>query len=170
MFDTKYLGLKVFWLICLLGCVSLCAYLVAQTFLAYLSNPVYTTTTIVHEVPTEFPKFTICNSMYGTSEYAYEMIQNINNELYPNLSVFDKTQMSQLAYDDAFDKSFSVFNIFHTRINNHSFPASERKKFVHSFEDVLFKCKFNGQNCTANDFVWKWDPLIWELLCFQFGL
>ena len=80
MFDTKYLGLKVFWLICLLGCVSLCAYLVAQTFLAYLSNPVYTTTTIVHEVPTVFPKFTICNSMYATTEYAFEMIKNINKE------------------------------------------------------------------------------------------
>jgi hypothetical protein len=77
--------------------------------------------------------------------------------------------MSQLAYDDAFDKSFSVFNIFHTRINNHSFPASERKKLVHSFEYVLFKCKFNGQNCTANDFVWKWDPLYGNCYSFNSG-
>jgi len=41
--DTKYLGLKLFWLICLLGCVSLCGFLVAQTFIIYLSFPVYTT-------------------------------------------------------------------------------------------------------------------------------
>jgi hypothetical protein len=39
IFDTKYLALKIFWLICLLGCVSLCGYLVAKTFLIYLNYP-----------------------------------------------------------------------------------------------------------------------------------
>ena len=78
IFDTKYLGLKIFWLICLLGCVSLCGYLVAQTFIIYLSYPVYTTTTLVNEVPTVFPKITICNSNIPTTEYAFEMIKEIN--------------------------------------------------------------------------------------------
>ncbi len=50
IFDTEHLALKLFWLICLLGCVSLCGYLVAQTFIIYLSCLVYTTTTLVNEV------------------------------------------------------------------------------------------------------------------------
>ena len=37
IFETKYLGLKVFWPIFLLVCGTLCAYLVAQTVIAYLS-------------------------------------------------------------------------------------------------------------------------------------
>ena len=89
IFDTKYLGLKIFWIICLLGSVSLSGYLVAQTFIIYLSFPVYTTTTLVNEVPTVFPKITICNSNIPTTEYAFEMIKKINKELSPNISIFN---------------------------------------------------------------------------------
>ena len=51
IFDTPYTILKIFWLISLLGCGSLCAYLVLQTLIAYLSYPVYTTAATVHESP-----------------------------------------------------------------------------------------------------------------------
>ncbi len=51
IFDTDFIGLKLFWLISLLGCGSLCFYLVAQTFLTYLSYPVYTTTRVEHDMP-----------------------------------------------------------------------------------------------------------------------
>ena len=71
IFKNKYKGLKVFWLLCLLGSVSLCFYLLIQTLLTYLSYPVYTTTTIVHEMPTVFPKITVCNSMLAITEYAF---------------------------------------------------------------------------------------------------
>jgi hypothetical protein len=50
IFETRYLGLKIFWLICLLGCGSLCGYLVAQTLITYLTFSVYTTMTVAMRV------------------------------------------------------------------------------------------------------------------------
>ena len=97
IFETKYFGLKLFWL---LGCSGLCFYLVAQTLMIYLGYPVYTTTTIVNEMPTVFPKITICNSVFATTEYAYQLIKQINDVYYPNISIFDQSQMSNLSYSD----------------------------------------------------------------------
>ena len=95
IFDSKHLGLKLFWLISLLGCGSLSFYLVAETLFIYLSYPVYTTTKIVYEVPTVFPKVTICNAMPAITEYAYDLIKDINVKHYPNISIFNQDQVSE---------------------------------------------------------------------------
>ena len=86
IFDTKSKGLKVFWVLCLLGCSSLCFYLIAQTFMTYLSYPVYTTSTVVHEIPTQFPKITICNSQFATSQYATMLIKQLNQNYLPSVN------------------------------------------------------------------------------------
>jgi hypothetical protein len=169
IFDTKHYGLKIFWLICLLGCVSLCGFLVAQTFLTYMSYPVYTTTTLVNEVPTVFLKITICNSNIPTTEYAFEMITKINEELSPNISIFNQTQMSQLAWTNSSDIFWSVLTAFQGRINSQTFSDVERRKLVHSFEDVLIQCTFNGQSCSTNDFIWKWNPIYGNCYVFNSG-
>ena len=80
IFEAKYLCFKLYWLICLLACATLCFYLVAQTILTYLSYPVYTTTTIVHEVPTVFPKVTICNSATAVTAFAAQVVKEINRD------------------------------------------------------------------------------------------
>jgi hypothetical protein len=169
IFETQYLGLKLFWVICLLGCGSLCFYLVAQTVITYLSYPVYTTTTIVHEVPTPFPKVTICNSVLATTEYAYEMINKINEEVSPGISIFDQRQMRILSWIDSTNIFRKVVALFRTRINSITFSEVERKKLVHSLEDVLLNCQFNGDFCSASDFIWKWDPLYGNCYVFNSG-
>jgi hypothetical protein len=169
IFDTKYLGIKIFWLICLLGCVSLCGYLVAQTFKVYLRYPVYTTTTLENEVPTVFPKITICNSNILTTEYAFEMIKEINRELSPNISIFNQTQMSHLTWKNASEIFWSVLTAFQVRVNSVAFSDVERRKLVHSFEDVLIQCTFNGQSCSTNDFIWKWNPIYGNCYVFNSG-
>jgi hypothetical protein len=167
--DTEYLSLKLFWLICLLGCVSLCGYLVAQTFITYLSYPVYTTTTLTNEVPTVFPKITICNSNIPTTEYAFEMIKEINEELSLNTSIFNQTQTSQLAWTDASDIFWSVLTAFQSRINSETFSDAQRRKLGHSFEDALIHCTFNGQPCSSKDFIWKWNPIYGNCYVFNSG-
>jgi hypothetical protein len=91
IFETKYISLIIFWLLCLLGCGSLCFYLVAQTLLTYFSYPVYTTMTMVNEIPSVFPKVTVCNSMPAITEYAFDLIKEINDVNYPNTSIFNQT-------------------------------------------------------------------------------
>jgi hypothetical protein len=169
IFETKYFSLKLFWILCLIGCGSLCGYLVAQTFITYLSYPVYTTTTTVHEVPTKFPKVTICNTAIAITEYAYELIKQINQEYLPNLNIFDQHSMSKLYYKDAFDKYWDINSIFLGRINSASFSDVERQKLSHSLSDILISCNFNGQLCTPSDFIWKWDPVFGNCYSFNSG-
>jgi hypothetical protein len=168
IFETKYFGLKLFWLVCLLGCSGLCFYLVAQTLMIYLGYPVYTTTTIVNEMPTVFPKITICNSVFATTEYAYQLIKQINDVYYPNISIFDQSQMSNLSYSDlqSLNKIYQIFNLL---INLDSFSDASRKLLGHPLEDILWYCKFNGQFCSPSDFTWRWDPLYGNCYSFNSG-
>ena len=52
--------IKIFWTLCLLVSIGLCAYLVVQSILTYLAFGVITTTTNIVENPKDFPKITIC--------------------------------------------------------------------------------------------------------------
>jgi hypothetical protein len=171
IFDTPYTILKIFWLISLLGCGSLCAYLVLQTLIAYLSYPVYTTTTTVHEIPTDFPKITICNSMLAITEYAYEMIKEINEEMYPDVNIFNQSQIGQISFwNEAGPKFWDVYSAFLARINSASFSDVERQKLSHSFNDFLIYCYFNGRQCDEIHFIWKWDPRYGNCYSFNSGV
>jgi hypothetical protein len=170
IFDTEFIGLKLFWLISLLGCGSLCFYLVAQTFLTYLSYPVYTTTKEEHDMPAVFPKVTICNTMPAITEYAYDLIKEIDAEKNPDMSIFNQTLMSELSYEKKIIYFFKVWSLFLGQINKGTFSDLERKKLVHSYSDIILKCFFNGQPCTQSDFNWHWNPLYGNCYVFNSGL
>jgi hypothetical protein len=171
LFDTNYISLKLFWFVCLLGCVSLCCYLMIQALISYLSNSVYTTTTIVHEIPAVFPKVTICNSASATTEYAYEMVKQINDEFSPDISIFNQSQISQLSLEEQENTYWKIYNIFQARINGGACCSDDlsRQKLVYPFDDVLVYCYFNFQRCNASDFVWRWDPLYGNCYVFNSG-
>jgi hypothetical protein len=168
IFDTKSKGLKVFWVLCLLGCSSLCFYLIAQSLMTYLSYPVYTTSTVVHEIPTQFPKITICNSQFATSKYAYQLIYYLNQQYLPSVNIFDKNLQKFLTFSQKQDlvKLYRIFNIL---ISLNTFSDASRKMLVHPLEDILLDCKFNGKSCSANDFSWRWDPMYGNCYSFNTG-
>jgi hypothetical protein len=148
-------------------CGTLCAYLVPQTGMAYLSFSVYTTTTVVNEIPTIFPKITICNSVLASTEYAYEIVKVINEQLFPTISIFNQSQMSNLSFDQM-QLLFAAFQYYNIKINLNSFTSASRQKLAHSLDKILINCQFNGQNCSASDFVWRWDPKFGN--CYSFNL
>jgi hypothetical protein len=168
IFDTKYLCFKLFWLICLIASAMLCFYLVAQTILTYLSYPVYTTTTIVHEVPTVFPKVTICNSATAVTNFAAHIVKEINQDLFPGIDIFDQSQMKNLSFDKMLLLG-QIYTTFLNRINHRTFSKASRQNLSHPFKDVLLQCRFNSQPCSANDFLWRWDPLYGNCYSFNAG-
>jgi hypothetical protein len=169
IFETENKILKVFWIICLVVCGTLSFYFLIQSLFTYLSFPVYTTTTIVHEMPTAFPKITICNTMPAITEYAYELINEINNDYSPDISIFNQSQMSDLIYLNYTNFFFSVWYIFLARISSGTFSDTSRQKLAHPFDDVLQECLFNGQECSWSDFKWQWDPLYGNCYVFNSG-
>jgi len=141
-----------------------------QSLLAYLSFSVYTTTNIVHEVPTLFPKITICNSAITTTEYAYELMKEINDDLYPNISIFNTNQMRNISFQDSSNMFLNVYGTFQARINSATFSDANRLKLVHSFDKVLIKCYFMGTPCSSSDFIWQWDSKYGNCYVFNSGM
>ena len=110
IFDAKIIFLKIFWVVCLVGSNLICGYLLVQTLLTYLSFQVFTTTTTVHETPAVFPKITICNSAFATTEYALNLIKDINKEKSPNISIFDESQLKNLNWTDQQNLIWEIYN------------------------------------------------------------
>ena len=52
-------------------------------------------------------------------------------------------------------------------IIRNNFSEYQRKQLGHSLEEILSYCKFNGENCSANDFDWTYDSYIGN--CFVFN-
>ena len=152
IFDTNYKGLKVFWILCLLGCSSFCFYLIAQTLMTYLSYPVYSTTTVVHEIPTQFPQITICNSQFATSKYAYQLIYYLNQQYLPSVNIFDKNLIKFLTFSQK-QELVKLYRIFNILISLNTFSDASRKMLVHPLEDILLSCKFNDKPCSVGKLV-----------------
>jgi hypothetical protein len=96
-------------------------------------------------------------------------VKEINDQVSRGISIFDKSQINSLPYKDAFNILWNMSNVFQTRINSASFSNVERQKLGHSLQDVLVNCQYNGETCSANDFVWKWDPLYGNCYSFNSG-
>jgi hypothetical protein len=124
-------------------CGTLCAYLVPQTGMAYLSFSVYTTTTLVNEIPTVFPKITISNSVLASTEYAYEIVKVINEQLFPTISIFNQSQMSNLSFDQM-QLLFAAFQYYNIKINLNSFTTQESilASILGKTWQVAGSCKF----------------------------
>ena len=167
VFDAKKAFFKIFWSLCLLFSNLMCGYLLVQTLFTYLSFQVFTTTTIVHENPAVFPKITICNSAFGTTEYALNLIEEINNETFPWINIFDQNQLNYLSWTSKKDLLLLIMiSYFNKTIN---LPDNLKKKLVHSFDDVLIYCAFGSYSCTSDDFVWKYDTIYGNCYSFNSG-
>jgi hypothetical protein len=55
IFHSKYLLLRIMWLVCLLGSSGICAYLLMKSVQDYLNYDVVTVTSTVYEAPAIFP-------------------------------------------------------------------------------------------------------------------
>jgi hypothetical protein len=88
--ETPSLALKVFLLCRVILSSGLCSYLVIQLIISYLSYGVSTASRTLYETPALFPKITICNANPFTTQYAFNFLKQINNQLYPLIDIFNE--------------------------------------------------------------------------------
>ena len=100
----------------------------------------------------------ISNNQFTTS-YAYEFIKQVNNEILPNIDIFNTTQLDQMNLTEKVDTIMIVYNGAVSKTMNENVTDNERKQLGHSLEDILYKCSFNNQPCSPEDFIWKFDRL-----------
>ena len=92
IFSTHHLFLKIFLIIFVLVSSGLASYTVIQSLMTYFSYGVSTTSRIIYENPTLFPKVTFCNVNTFSTEYAYNFTQ-IKNYDDNKLSDEEKKQL-----------------------------------------------------------------------------
>ena len=159
------IGTLVYFLI-LIASISLSSLTVIQVILNYLNYEVTTTSRTIHEAPALFPKITFCNWNLFTTEKSIDFLKKINAQLYPNMSIFDRDQMKHLSQPE---KSTLMNAIFQNAISQARYNLSlfEKQQLGHRLDDILLRCSFDNQPCSAKDFTWSFDQI--DGNCFTFN-
>ena len=63
----------------------------------------------------------------------------------------------------------TIYTASVSEMTSSNFTDENRKKLGHSLDDILYKCTFNNQPCTAEDFIWKFDRFYGNCFVFNSG-
>ena len=160
---NPHLSVKIFWIIFILVSIGLSSFLVVKTFFTYFAFEVFTTTRIISETPTIFPKITICNQNQFATRFAMEFLNETNCIYFPKSNIFNPSDMDKLNASTKFDLINKIYLLATSRMLSKNFTDEKRKRLGQNLEDILFDCKFNNQKCGVEDFVWKFDRFLLKL-------
>ena len=134
--------------------------MVIQTFQNYFSYPSYISTSIIQEIPTNFPMISFCNikSINYSNPKTLDYIQTNYESLYIPIS---------LAVSP-FDWLISQQYVLRQFINNDkNLKISDLKDLGYQIEDMLVSCYFNYKPCYASNFTYFYNPLYGN--CYKFN-
>ena len=165
IFSTDFIVVKLFLIIFIFLSTCLASFLIIETILSFLNYEVNTTSRVIHQTTTEFPKITLCNYSPFTTKDSIEFLRKINQETWPEIDVFDETQLNLLNYTFKSTVISDVYNAANLAMFN--LNDDEKKRLGHKLEDILISCSFNEEDCTPDDFTWKFDTFFGN--CFVFN-
>ena len=143
--NTKHNFIKYMWIVFFLISTGACAYSIIKSFQQYFQFDVVTKVRLINEIPSTFPKITICNRNPLSTNYTlYNDIMNMKNT---NVKLLD-------------------YNVL-LKYNSPYVTNEDRKKIGYSLEDMLISCKFADVVCNASDFEWKFDKFFGN--CYDFN-
>lgn len=152
---TPYLILKLLLTICILFTVSISAFLVVKSVMAYYSYDVITKSRTINEMPSIFPKITFCNNNPFQTKYAVEYLKKVAQENEIDISSFflnESNSFHQGNVSSKLDTSDYLYELAIIKMN--SLNDTEKRMLSHNLSDLLIDCKFNGVNCSKEDFTW----------------
>jgi hypothetical protein len=142
IFRTKFIAIKIMWLIFLFISTCLCGYMVMKSILDYLSFDVITKIRVQNEVPMEFPTITICNL---NPFYKNQTLTYMQQVLGYNFSDFGELNETDFNKGNYFLSNF---------LNEPSFSDQKRKEVGPSIDLMLISCLFMSNTCSKDDFEW----------------
>ena len=146
--------LKFIYIFFILLGLGMSSFINVGLILTYLQYNVNTLTRNINEVPSVFPKVTICNSNFFTTQLAYEYLSGLN---LTQIQLGDRT--------NALTEYFSLKTYVIGKVQY--YPDELKKKFSHNLNDTLLSCFFNLKPCSSSDFQWEWDYYYGN--CFSFN-
>ncbi len=158
VYNSKHYIIKIHLFIFLLISYGLASYTTIELIMSYFSYGVTTSIRTIYETPAIFPKVTLCNINMFTTKFAFEFLNSINNgSILDSLLRLEYYEMSQ-----SYQTNLTLIGaILESKSNDF------KMKLSHNLKDILIGCKFNYIKCTADDFIWSWNPYYGN--CFSFN-
>ena len=153
---TPYLILKLFLSLFVIVAVSISAFLVIKSFMMFFSYDVITKSRTINEMPSIFPKVTLCNNNPFQNKNAIEFLRVVAQENNIDISPFlgNKTNSSYKFKVNASDFLYQYAVIKMNNLHREK-KYSSIQNLSHALDDLLIDCKFNNEECNTSDFSWS---------------
>ena len=154
IFKSNNIIAKIMWGILFLASIGICSYVIIQSVFDYLDYRITTETSRYYEIPTIFPKVTICNKNMFTTEDGLNFVKGVikQNGL---TNIFNETIVSKKSILSRKSDITEVLNIATAKANRLS--SNEREKLMYKLENILIECSFEGVACNHTDFSLKYS-------------
>ena len=133
LFISPHFTLKLFLLTFVFVSFGLAAYTLITLVLTYLDYGVTTTIRTIYETPAPFPKITICNINQFSTKYAFELVQNISQQI--KMNVLDSLALKNLDRSNKVSQIITFSTIAFGTVN--SLSDFDKKRLGHSLNDAL---------------------------------
>jgi acid-sensing ion channel 5 len=153
--QSSHIVLKITWIFCLMGCTGYCIKLIIESIQLYLLYPSITSTSIVEDIPTQFPAVSFCNIK----------LVNSSTKLGDSL-----TKLSTVKNDLNMPLYFWFYkqnSLLRTIINNGSYSEDSKKSAGFLIENMLVSCSFNALPCSTSDFAYFYNQQYGN--CYKFN-
>ena len=130
---------------------------------------------IIDETPTEFPSVTLCDSIPFTTNYSYQILDLITQDLSKKFFNYS-FKLSQLGFYNYYVSkdypaslwlNFWLYNWGTAYMTMPTFDEYSRKALGWDLTQLITDCTFNGIPCDlSNDFQWYFSPVYGN--CYQY--
>ena len=148
--------LKSIWIVSFLACSAACIYLISETIVNYLNNPISTKIEVIDDSPATFPTISIC--MLNPLDSENELVKSRVDRIIDSLAVSLETNHLAV-YQTA---ATLQINDFLSNLNR-----SEQLFYGNTIEKSMYYCKFNTRVCFSDVFQWYFDFYLGN--CYKFN-
>ena len=164
--NTKYLFIKVIWLVFFTISCGVCAYYIINNVQQYLNYEITSKIEYLAEANVLFPAVEFCNANLYQTEGALNLIidylaENTNYSFSTMKNVSKMDFINQLLYDHKYlESSLKTYT--------NGLNSTQKKMLGFPIEKILLTCNFASNTCSAADFDWNFRKSYGN--CYTFNL
>ncbi|RMZ92818.1 acid-sensing ion channel 1 [Brachionus plicatilis] len=170
IFRTKYITVRMMWIILFLFSNGFCFYIITKNIMNFFKYEVVTTIKVAERDSLPFPAVTVCNAnsfvTEGGLQYVSDVLDKYNLTDFPNVILKD-------AYEGNLNDNSSIlyFNYiffrYFTTVFTKSSPEEIKQKLKIPYEQMFISCLYNFQPCNKNNWTWYYDSFFGN--CYRFN-
>ena len=170
VFQVNNKWIRIYLIFLLLLCMSISAYMLVILISSYLEFEVLTTTIVLTETKSVFPKITICNFNPFQTEYALEYLKEINMRINSSVNIFDAEQREKLSQDELIELTNDIYEGATLYMISLNFTDEQRQKLGHSLTDLISNFHFDYYGFSPSEyFDWYFDRYYGNCYIFNSG-